>query len=95
MLIAVFGGVHNAIPFAALLLAVVLFVFLMRRFGLLAAIVVSVAGEIIEFIPTTLNLGAWYAPSSTFVLTVTILLAVYGFLVSGRRAPQSPVGSSL
>jgi predicted Ser/Thr protein kinase len=70
------------------------FVFVLKRFGVLAAMVAIYFDGFLNTFPVTIALGAWYAESSVFALTVVIGLGAYAlYAVLGGR-PFRPVESS-
>ena len=56
------------------------------RFGLLAGSILILTSRLGDF-PLTLNLSAWYSPSTLFVVMVVGTLALYGFntATAGQR----------
>ena len=62
-------------------LALGIFAFALLRFGLLAAIVTSLAGQILE-LGSSLDFSAWYAGMAVLPFVLVALLLVYGFRVS-------------
>ncbi|MFS8085360.1 MAG: serine/threonine-protein kinase, partial [Acidobacteriota bacterium] len=75
------GQVHVLmIPFAAL--SAGLAVFVLYRFGLLAAVATFFFAHLWVFYPITTELTAWYATDFLMALTICIALAVFGFYTS-------------
>ena len=68
-------------------LAVILFVVLLMRNGLLACIVLLFVQYCLRF-PITFHTSAWYAGSGLFVLAMIAAVAVYGYYISlgGRQS---------
>ena len=62
-------------------LAFTIFAFALLRFGLLAAIVTSTAGQILN-LGSLLDFSAWYAGMAVLPFVIIALLLVYGFRVS-------------
>jgi hypothetical protein len=67
-------------PFPAL--AAFLFVFALKRYGLLALISAGFFSHLGVFYPMTTELTAWYAIDFTVALVICIALAAYGFYMS-------------
>lgn len=75
-------------PISALSFAV--FAFALLRFGLLAAIVTSLVGQILD-LGSLLDFSAWYAGLSFLPFVLVVVLVVYGFRVSlGGRTLFKP-----
>jgi eukaryotic-like serine/threonine-protein kinase len=73
-------GTPSGVAVVASLIAVVLLVAFIARYGVLAGIIPSVLVHVV--IPPTVDLTAWYgAPAAVYLLLVA-LLTLYGFLVS-------------
>lgn len=68
---------------ALMLLLMVLFL----RAGLVAGIAALVFSSLLLTSPLTCDLRAWYAPLSTFTLSLAVLLLVYGFSIARAGAP--------
>ena len=80
------GQVHVLmIPFAAL--SAFLAVFVLYRFGLLAAVAAVFFAHLWVFYPMTTQLSAWYAMDFTIALAICVALAVYGFYTSLAGQP--------
>ena len=62
-------------------LALGIFAFALLRFGLLAAIVTSIAGQVLD-LGALLDFSAWYAGMAVLPFVLIALLLVYGFRVS-------------
>jgi hypothetical protein len=58
-----------------------IFAFALLRFGLLAAIVTSIAGQVLD-LGALLDFSAWYAGMAVLPFVLIALLLVYGFRVS-------------
>jgi hypothetical protein len=67
--------------------AVVLFTFVMLRFGLLAAAVARIVLGLCESIPFTLQVAHWSAAPSNWTIAGIIGLALYGFYASRTGQP--------
>ena len=72
-------------PFAAL--SAFLAVFVLYRFGLLAAVSALFFAHLWVFYPMTTELGAWYARDFTIGLGICVALAIYGFYTSLAGQP--------
>jgi serine/threonine-protein kinase len=71
------------------------FVLILKRFGVLAAIVAIYFDGFLNMFPLTTDLTAWYAESSVFALAVVIGLGVYAlYAVSGGRLFRPAEGAS-
>ena len=70
--------------FSALVIALDIFVVI--RFGVLAAIVSYVMVQVVNPVVLTTNFSAWYAGSTLFALTIVLALTAYAFhtAVAGR-----------
>lgn len=80
------GQVHILmIPFAAT--SAFLAVFVLYRFGLLAAVAAIFFAHLWVFYPMTTELTAWYATDFTIALAICVALAVYGFYTSLAGQP--------
>jgi tRNA A-37 threonylcarbamoyl transferase component Bud32 len=80
------GQVHVLmIPFAALW--AFLAVFVLYRFGLLAAVSALFFAHLWIFYPMTTELTAWYAADFLMALTICVALAVFGFYTSLAGQP--------
>jgi serine/threonine-protein kinase len=80
------GQVHVLmIPFAAL--SAFLVVFVLYRFGLLAAVAAFFFAHLWVFYPMTTELTAWYAMDFLMGLTICVALAVFGFYTSLAGQP--------
>jgi len=80
------GQVHVLmIPFAAL--SAFLAVFVLYRFGLLAAVSALFFAHLWVFYPMTTELTAWYATDFLIALTICVALAVFGFYTSLAGQP--------
>lgn len=80
------GQVHVLmIPFAAL--SAFLVVFVLYRFGLLAAAAAFFFAHLWVFYPMTTELSAWYAMDFLMGLTFCVALAVFGFYTSLAGQP--------
>ena len=80
------GNVHVLmIPFAAL--SVFLAVFVLYRFGLLAAAAAFFFAHLWVFYPMTTELTAWYAMDFLMGLIICVALAVFGFYTSLAGQP--------
>jgi hypothetical protein len=73
------------IPFAAL--SAFLAVYVLYRFGLLAAVAAFFFAHLWVFYPMTTELGAWYARDFTIGLGICVALAIYGFYTSLAGQP--------
>lgn len=73
------------IPFAALF--AFLAVFVLYRFGLLAAVAAFFFAHLWVFYPMTTELTAWYAMDFLMGLTICVALAVFGFYTSLAGQP--------
>jgi serine/threonine-protein kinase len=96
IVLSVYGQILDALNFfagAAILLAAVIVVFavvsvfVVMRFGLLAAVAMYVAAGLLDVFPITLNTSAWYSGMGYVGLTMFAGLLLYGFRTSlgGRR----------
>jgi predicted Ser/Thr protein kinase len=80
------GQVHVLmIPFAAL--SAFLAVFVLYRFGLLAAVSAMFFAHLWIFYSVTTELSAWYATDFLIALTICVALAVFGFYTSLAGQP--------
>ena len=80
------GQVHVLmIPFAAL--SAFLAVFVLYRFGLLAAVSAMFFAHLWVFYAVTTELSAWYATDFLIALTICVALAVFGFYTSLAGQP--------
>ncbi len=77
--VGVLGWIGAALGTAA-------FLFVLVRFGLLAAVAYWYFG-FLHYFPFVLKPGAWYFDSSMFFLALPLALAVYGFAVSRAGRP--------
>ena len=70
----------------------VVFVLLIVRVGLLAAVAAFYVTGLFIFFPVTLNLRAWYAGAGVTALLVLAALALFGFTtaLAGRPALGRP-----
>jgi hypothetical protein len=64
------------------ILAAGAFIFVLTRFGFLAAIFSQFFLLNSEFHPYTTDFSAWYAQSGIFALAAVVALVVYGFYIS-------------
>jgi serine/threonine-protein kinase len=86
------GNVHALmIPLAAL--SAFLAVFVLYRFGLLAAASAFFFAHLWVFYPMTTELSAWYATDFLMALTICVALVIFGFYTS--LAGQSLFGGKL
>jgi serine/threonine-protein kinase len=79
------GGGLIALAFGLVQAAAYIFVF--RRFGLLALVFGNFFGHFLEF-PLTTDSSAWYAGTSLFLLSVLAALAIYGFRIALAGRPM-------
>ena len=79
------GGGWIAAAFGVVQAAAYIFVF--RRFGLLAIVFGNFFGHFLEF-PLTTDSSAWYAGTSLFLLSVLAALAIYGFRIALAGQPM-------
>ena len=84
LLLAEGAGVLYTIGGAALFFAVLL------QFGLLSGAVMLMAHRLLTRIPMTLDLGAWYAGSTSTVVVLVMVLAFWAVRAAtiGRRSPR-------
>jgi serine/threonine-protein kinase len=82
-------GLYPELSLALTGLRILGFVFILRRFGLLAAIVAIFADGFLNTFPLTLALSQWYGENSIFALLVLIGLASYALAVSVRKRRTS------
>jgi serine/threonine-protein kinase len=68
-------------------LAAVLIVWLLIRYGLLAAVVQHAVGELLINAPITTNTSAFYFGNGLFVLGVVVAIGLFGFYTSLGRRP--------
>ena len=68
-------------------LSISLFWLALFRFGLLAAVVANSLGDLLQQIPLTSNLSAWYAAPTLLVLAVATGLALWAFRASLAGRP--------
>jgi hypothetical protein len=86
------GNVHALmIPLAAL--SAFLAVFVLYRYGLLAAAAAFFFAHLWVFYPMTTELSAWYATDFLMALTICVALVIFGFYTS--LAGQSLFGGKL
>ncbi|HYR75397.1 MAG TPA: serine/threonine-protein kinase [Pyrinomonadaceae bacterium] len=80
------GQVHVLmIPFAAL--SALLAVFVLYRFGLLAAVSAFFFAHLWVFFPMTTELSSWYATDFLMALTIGVALVIFGFYTSLAGQP--------
>lgn len=80
------GQVHVLmIPFAAL--SSLLAVFVLYRFGLLAAVAAFFFAHLWVFFPMTTELSAWYATDFLMALTIGVAMVIFGFYTSLAGQP--------
>jgi len=63
-------------------LAAAVYLFILMRFGLLAAVAGHMFFLFFSYLPITADLSRWYAGGSTCVLVAAAAVAVYGFWTS-------------
>jgi hypothetical protein len=81
------GAGNLWIAFAIEVVLNVLFVLLITRIGLLAAVVTFYVTGLFIFFPVTDNLRAWYAGAGVTALLVLAALALFGFTTAIARRP--------
>jgi hypothetical protein len=93
--VSLFGAAASAhfwMTFVLLLPLNALFVVLIVRVGLLAAVVAFYVSGLFIFFPVTANLRAWYAGAGVTALLVLAALALIGFTTA--LAGRSPLGDA-
>ena len=93
--VSLFGAAASAhfwMTFALLLPLNALFVVLIARVGLLAAVVAFYVSGLFIFFPVTANLRAWYAGAGVTALLVLAALALFGFTTA--LASRSALGDA-
>jgi hypothetical protein len=63
------------------------FIFLLLRFGLVAAIAFMIFENISSYVPITGDLSRWYAASSVMLLVLAAALAILGFRIALAGKP--------
>lgn len=86
-------GVQPIAEVTFLVALCVLLVVMLRRFGVLAAIVTYGVNALLDVAPLTFDLSAWYAYAAIWTLFLILALALYGFRTS--RAGEPLFGRSL
>ena len=73
------GTGHPAPYLIGLLIGILLFWFVLFRFGLLPIVLGSTVCDLLLFLPLTFDLTAWYRHVTLLTLFVTVGVAVWGF----------------
>jgi len=90
VLVFIFGSLEATTPwlnYAIFTLYQAVFVFILLRFGLMAAITAAVCLNLLESCPATLDFSAWYVGLSLIPPVIVALIAVYGFHISLAGRP--------
>ena len=75
----------SRVPLAGVVSAMVVTV--VFRFGLLASAVMLYSGAMLQYLPLTADTSAWYFGASALGLSIVLVLAGYGFIVSLAGKP--------
>jgi len=91
LILSIFAGVSSAhfwIMFVTVAASDLVFVLLIVRVGLLAAVAAFYVSGLFIFFPVTANLRAWYAGADVTALLVLAAIALFGFTtaLAGRPA---------
>ena len=86
-LLLVTAGSHDVShPWLSSSLVVAVAMVMLVHAGMVALMVSLFFWSLIVNSPLTSNLSAWYAPSSTFAVLLTVALLVYGFYTARARS---------
>jgi hypothetical protein len=81
-------GAPMSLVLAASGLGVAVILYILLRWGLLAALAMGMVYGELYGAPLTLDTSSWYAGRSYFVLAACVALAIYGFVVSLGGKPM-------
>src|SRR5262249_52387756 len=82
------SGAPIALVVAASGLGVAMILYILLRWGLLAALAMGWVYGVLAVAPLTLDTSSWYAGRSYFVLAACGALAIYGFVISIGGKPM-------
>ena len=82
------SGAPMPLVLAAAGLSVAVILYILLRWGLLAALAMGMVYGGLSAVPLTLDASSWYAGRSYFVLAACAALAIYGFVVSLGGKPM-------
>jgi eukaryotic-like serine/threonine-protein kinase len=81
------SGIQPIAEVSFLIALCILLVVMLRRFGVLAAIVTYSINQLLEVAPLTFDLSAWYAYAAIWTILLILALALYGFRTSRAGEP--------